>query len=436
MTVMHSCLRSSRTRLHLRKGERWTADRLENAGFAFCGDPCSEPEAPDYSGIASANEKSAELAKEAADNQLAFSREQYDFLKPYIQRQLQIGQDVATQQQADSAKASDRADQQWSQYQTTFQPIEEKMAQEAMDYGNAADQERAAGQAATDVTQQFQSQRAAAQRQLTSMGVKPNAGNFMAAEREMDASEAAARAAAMTGTRQSVKDKGVSLRAGAAAFGRNQTNTAGQQVGLSTGSGSAATQSAGAGVGSTMAAGSQVAGGYGAQIGAANSAMQANLGLGGLMNSAYGNEAQMYGSQMAGLGQLAGTAAGLYAKKSGTAPTMFSSKDFKESKAPVDTGAAVEAFKRLDVDSWKYRDGIADGGRHVGPYAEDVQRELGDEVAPGGKQIDVISMSGAQTAAIKGLAERLDDQDATIEALTERLSSLTRGGKFGLRGKV
>lgn len=413
-------------RLNLRKGERWLAARLENSGFAFCGDPCSEPEAPDYSGIASANEKSAQLAKEAADNQLAFSKEQYEFLKPYIQKQLQTGQDVATQQQADSAKASSRADQQWSQYQTTFQPIEEKMAQEAMDYGNAADQERAAGQAATDVTQQFQSQRAAAQRQLTSMGVKPNAGNFMAAEREMDASEAAARAAAMTGTRQAVKDKGVSLRAGAAAFGRNQTNTAGQQVGLSTGSGSAATQSAGAGVGSTMAAGSQVAGGYGAQIGAANSAMQANLGLGGLMNSAYGNQAQMYGSQMAGMGQLAGMAGAM----------MMSSKGFKEDGAPVDSSEAVEAFKNLDVDSWKYKDGIADGGRHVGPYAEDVQRELGDEVAPGGKQIDVISMSGAQTAAIKGLAEKLDEQDATIEALTERLASLTRGGKFGLRGHV
>ena len=422
-------------KLNLRRGERWQASRFENAGFAFCGNLCDEPEAPDYSGIASANEKSAELAKEAADNQLAFSREQYDFLKPYIQRQLQIGQDVATQQQADSAKASERADQQWSQYQTTFQPIEEKMAQEAMDYGNAADQERAAGQAATDVTQQFQSQRAAAQRQLTSMGVKPNAGNFMAAEREMDASEAAARAAAMTGTRQSVKDKGVSLRAGAAAFGRNQTNTAGQQVGLSTGSGSAATQSAGAGVGSTMAAGSQVAGGYGAQIGAANSAVQANLGLGGLMNSAYGNQAQMYGSQMAGLGQLMGTAAGFYGKPQGSG-AVASSRDFKESNAPVDTGDAVEAFKRLDVDSWKYRDGIADGGRHVGPYAEDVQRELGDEVAPGGKQIDMISMSGAQTAAIKGLAEKLDEQDETIEALAARLADITRGGKFGLRGKV
>lgn len=415
-------------KMKLRRGECWQAARLDSAGYAFCGDPCSEPEAPDYSGIASANAESARLSKEAADNQLAFSREQYDFLKPYIQRQLQIGQDVATQQQTDAAKSSDRADQQWSQYQTTFQPIEEKMAKEAMEYGGTADQERAAGQAATDVTQQFQSQRSAAQRQLTSMGVKPNAGNFMAANREMDASEAAARAAAMTGTRQATKDKGVSLRAGAAAFGRNQTNTAGQQVGLATGSGSAATQSAGAGVGSTMAAGSQVAGGYGAQMGSANSSIQANLGMGGLMNSAYGNQAQMYGAGMAGIGQLVGTGASLM--------MMRSSKEFKEEKSSVDSGAAVEAFKNLDVDSWKYKDGIADGGRHVGPYAEDVQRELGDEVAPGGKQIDVISMSGAQTAAIKGLAEKLDAQDATIEALTARLSSLTQGGKFGLRGHV
>ena len=412
-------------KMKLRRGECWQAARLDSAGYAFCGNPCSEPAAPDYSGIASANTESARLSKEAADNQLAFSKDQYAFLKPYVQKQLEIGQAVAAQQQADSAKASERADQQWSQYQTTFQPIEEKMAQEAMDYGSEADQERATGQAAADVSQQFQSQRAAAQRQLASMGVKPNSGTFMAQSRESDAAEAAARAAAMTGTRQAVKDKGVSLRAGAAAFGRNQTNTAGQQVGLSTGTGSAATQSAGAGVGSTLAAGNSINAGYGAQIDAANSAVRANLGLGGLMNSAYGNQAQMYGSQMAGMGQLVGMGA-----------TMLSSKGFKEDGEPVDSGDAVEAFKNLDVDSWKYKDGIADGGRHVGPYAEDVQRELGDEVAPGGKQIDMISMSGAQTAAIKGLAEKLDEQDEAIEALAARLADITRGGKFGLRGHV
>jgi len=417
-------------KMKLRRGECWQAARLDSAGYAFCGDPCSEPEAPDYSGIASANAESARLSKEAADNQLAFSKDQYAFLKPYVQKQLEIGQGVAAQQQADSAKASNRADQQWSQYQTTFQPIEEKMAQEAMDYGSEADQERATGQAAADVSQQFQSQRAAAQRQLASMGVKPNSGAFMAQNRESDAAEAAARAAAMTGTRQAVKDKGVSLRAGAAAFGRNQTNTAGQQVGLSTGTGSAATQSAGAGVGSTLAAGNGINAGYGAQIGAANSAVQANLGLGSLMNQSYGIQAQQAGAGMAGLGSLIGAGIGAYAMN----PKAFSSKGFKEDGEPVSSEEAVDAFKRIPVESWKYKDGIADGGRHVGPYAEDVQRELGDEVAPGGKVIDLVSMSGAQTAAIKGLADKLEQQEDTIEALTKRLETVTKGGKFGLRG--
>ena len=403
--------------------------------FSFVGDALGglfgdAPEAPDYSGIANANEKSAQLAKEAADNQLAFSKDQYAFLQPYLKSQLQTGQDVAAQQLADSKKASERSDEQWGQYQKTFQPIEEKMAKDAMDYGGEADQERATGQAAADVSQQFQSQREAAQRQLASMGVKPNSGTFMAQSRESDAAEAAARAAAMTGTRQAVKDKGVSLRAGAAAFGRNQTNTAGQQVGISTGTGSAATQSAGAGVGSTLAAGSSLNAGYGAQIGAANSAVQANLGLGGLMNSAYGIQAQQAGAGMAGLGSLIGAGIGAYAMN----PKAFSSKGFKEDGEPVSSEEAVDAFKRIPVESWKYKDGIADGGRHVGPYAEDVQRELGDEVAPGGKVIDLVSMSGAQTAAIKGLADKLEQQEDTIEALTKRLETVTKGGKFGLRG--
>ena len=66
---------------------------------------------------------------------------------------------------------------------------------------------------------------------------------------------------------------------------------------------------------------------------------------------------------MAGAGQLVGTAA--------TMGMMMSSKDFKEGKEPVDSEMAVEAFKKLPVESWKYKDGIADGGRGIGPYAED-----------------------------------------------------------------
>jgi hypothetical protein len=46
----------------------------------------------------------------------------------------------------------------------------------------------------------------------------------------------------------------------------------------------------------------------------------------------------------------------------------------------------------------------------------------------------MISMSGAQTAAIKGLAEKMDRQEETIEALTARLAEVTRGGKFDFGG--
>lgn len=419
-------------KLKLRKGEAWTEARLDSLGVAYCGNPCSEPSSPDYSGIAAANEKSAELARQAADNQLAFSKEQYDFLKPYIQQQLETGQQVSDLQVQAANQANDRANQQWDQYQTTFQPIEEKMAHEAMDYGSQADQEQAANQAGADVAKQFENQRSAAQRKLASMGVKPNAGNFMAANRETDAAEAAARASAMTTNRQAVKDKGVSLRAGAAAFGRNQTNTAGQQVGLSTNSGSAATQSSGAGVGSTLAAGGQVAGGYGAQIGAQNLDVQANLGLGGLMNSSYQAQAQMSNAGMAGLGSLIGMGATLYAK--GGAVTAASSKDFKEDKQPIDEEAAIEAFKDLPVDAWTYKAGKGDGGRHIGPYAEDVRERFGEAAAPGGKVIDLVSMSGAQAAAIKGLARNAERQEATIEELTARLAQLTRGHGYGLKG--
>ena len=160
------------------------------------------------------------------------------------------------------------------------------------------------------MSQQFQSQRAAAQRQLTSMGVKPNAGNFMSANREMDAGEAAARAAANDRHPADGEGQGRVPAGWRCRLGRNQTNTAGQQVGLSTGFGSAATQSAGAGIGSTLAAGGQVASGYGAQMGAQNIGVQSQLGLGSLMNQSYGIQAQQAGAGMAGLGSLIGTGIG------------------------------------------------------------------------------------------------------------------------------
>ena len=77
-------------------------------------------------------------------------------------------------------------------------------------------------------------------------------------------------------------------------------------------------------------------------------------------------------------------------------------------------GPQVMAILNITPDSF------SDGGKHVGPYAEDVQREFGDKAAPGGKKIDLISMNGIALAVGKHNANRLDR--------IERKIGLTREG--------
>ena len=78
-------------------------------------------------------------------------------------------------------------------------------------------------------------------------------------------------------------------------------------------------------------------------------------------------------------------------------------------------------MKNLPVEKWKYKEGEGDGGEHIGPYAEDVQKSMGDRVAPGGKVIDMISMMGVNLAATKALAKQ-------VESLQSKMA------KRGVRG--
>lgn len=256
--------------------------------------------------IAAASEKAAILAKQAADDDLAFRQDQYADLEPYLRSSLDIGNQMSQQQIALAQQAADRSTEQWDYYKDTFQPVERQMVQEAMDYGSAADQEQQAGTARADMTAAFDSQRQQANRQLMSMGVNPNSGKFAASNRAADIAQAAATAGAMTGARTTARDKGISLRAGAAAFGRNMTNTAGQNLGQAVGAGTAATGAANSGIGSNLAASQYVSGGYGMQMNAANTQLSAaNTQLGAMQLSA-----QMDMANSSGWGSLLGSAMG------------------------------------------------------------------------------------------------------------------------------
>lgn len=87
---------------------------------------------------------------------------------------------------------------------------------------------------------------------------------------------------------------GIGLRAGAASFGRNMPNTAGQAYGLATQAGNSAVANQNAGFMSGLPYAQFAAGAYGTQLGAAGLGGQQALGMGNIMNQGYSNQLQAF----------------------------------------------------------------------------------------------------------------------------------------------
>lgn len=296
---------------------------------------------------------------------------------------------------AESTKNAARGDDQWQQYKDVFQPIETRMAEEAMSYDSPEEVARREGLAAATVGRQFDNTQAQTQRQMARMGVSPTSSLGSQAMTDDANTRALATAGAISKERNDTKLLGMSLREGAARFGRNQTGT-----------GIAASQAA-------LQGGQSAAGIMGAQTNQGNAA-GTGQGLLGLAGGSYNSMGQLGLSQMqmqqqansagmSGLGSLVGT--GLMA---GSMMYAQSSRDVKEEGQPVDDDEALEGLTKVPVEDWKYKVGAGDGGRHVGPYAEDMNAQFGDEVAPGGVGLDLVSVSGTHHAAIRALDKKID----------------------------
>lgn len=373
-------------------------------------DSGGDVEAPDYSGIAAANEEAARLAAESAAADLDFRKQQYTDNLPYINDLRQTATDVADEQLGAMRTANERSADQWDQYTQTFRPIEERMASEAMEYGGASDQERAASSAVSDVQQQSGIARDSAERNLQAMGVNPNSGRFAATSAATDLRTSAARAGAATSARTTARDKGIALRSGAAAFGRNQTNTAGQMVGIGTNAGNSGVSAAGAGANALLPTASFTAGGFGSGIQAAGVQQQGALGMGNLINSGYGMQLNAQAQSDSGMGSFVGGLGMLGASM------MMSSKTVKHDRAAIDGESVLEKIEDIPVEAWTYNAGAADEGRHIGPYAEDVNAKFGDTVAPHGRAIDVISMIGLNMKALQELSAQVKELKQEVAA--------------------
>jgi hypothetical protein len=320
------------------------------------GGKASAPPPPDYSGVAAASQKSAELSYKLGQEQLAWAREQYASDRVITDEVVGMSMDIARQNQKTAME--DRA-----RYQNTYQPLEDELVAEAKSYASPERRELEIGKAQAAVAQQFDQQRAAAMQNLQDYGVDPTSGRGQGADIAMRTQQGAATAAAGNQASAMVDATGRALRSEALNIGKGYPGQIAGQYGT-------ALQGGNLGINSQLATTASGANtmGTGAQW----------QGLGNQAVSAWGNTLNMgYQNQMAqfnannqggsGWGSAIGAGLGIAAKflpmiaEGGTVPATDGG-EVPDQASPTGGGAIDDVPARLtagefvvpkDVAAWK-----------------------------------------------------------------------------------
>lgn len=297
---------------------------------------------------------------------------------------------LKAQEQATQWAAEDR-----DRYKSVYQPMEDEYIDTAKNWASTDKQAAAASEAKADVMNAAAQQQQTRQRQMAAMGVSPNSGRFAGTERAADVDVALASAGAQNNARSTLRNQAVALQTDALNMGKGLPSQASSTLGLGVNAGSAAAGTAISGAQLANSNYSTLANGYGG-------AMQGWSGMTSGLNTQFQNQlaaAKYNDSASSGLWGGIGSVAGL-ALSAFAAP---SSKGIKTDKQPV--RGVLDAVRKMPVERWTYKPGIADGGRHIGPYAEDFQKATG---SGDGKTINMIDAIGVTMGAVQELADKVD----------------------------
>jgi hypothetical protein len=338
--------------------------------------------------------KAAMKSAQTGEDWLKFAGEQFQIANERQKEQDKIANEV-TQQQLDASKqAQGWATADRNRYENTFVPLQDEFIQKANNWDSPERQAQMAAEAKADVLTNASQQRGATQRQMSGMGVSPTSGRYAGVDRAGENATALAAAGAQNNARNTVRNQAMSLKGDAINLGSGLGVNPATSLGLSSSTASAgygttaANNSQAAGNASIMGSGYQGAmSGYGQQASILNTQFQNNL-------QAQQAKNQSSSSMWSGIGSLAGM--GLMA---------FSSKKLKEDKTPIEDGKALDAVNSMPVEEWKYKDGVSDGGNHIGPYAEDFQRATGKG---DGKMINMMDGLGLTMKAVQDLSKKVD----------------------------
>lgn len=338
--------------------------------------------------------KAAMKQAELGEDWLKFAQEQFGVANERQKEQDKIANEVTQQQLDASNQAQGWATKDRERYEGTFVPLQDEFIQQAQNWDSPERQQQMAAEAKADVLTSASQQRGATQRQMAGMGVNPTSGRYAGVDRAGENATALAAAGAQNNARNTVRNQAMSLKGDAINLGSGLGVNPATSLGLSSSTGSAAfgttaaNNSQSAGLGNMVGAGYQGAmNGYNSQASILNQQQQNKIQAQQMNN-------QSSSSLWSGIGSLAGM--GMMA---------FSSKKLKENKKPIEDGAALDAVNSMPVEEWKYKEGVSDGGEHIGPYAEDFARVTGKG---DGKMINMMDSLGLTMKAVQDLSKKVD----------------------------
>lgn len=371
---------------------------------------CS-PNAPDMTAqnTAAASQAATAATQSAMSaEQLAWAKEMYAESAPDRQFAREQATKVSSAQLGAMATQTALAKDYDEYNKRTFRPLEQGIVADAAGYDTTARRETMAGQAIADVGTQADASRETMAREAMARGVDPSSGNFAAAQGAFGVREAAAKAAAGNTARTQVETVGAARKMDAANLGRNLASNQATSAGIALSAGNNSSANGQAPLSAVQSGATLMNQGFGgaqAGLSGAQAGYAGAAGTLGNINNTMVKAGESNSAMWGALGQVGGALA--------TKLPMFAVSDVnvKEDITPVDTEKALEAIKQTPVSNWAYREGVIpgeDGQKHVGPMAQDVQKNMGNKVAPGGKKIDLVALNGVVMAGLQGLSRKVD----------------------------
>ena len=349
--------------------------------YGTFGGSDAPPSDPNIGLAAQSNAAIGERMQTLAETQYTDQKALLDKYSPMLKEQIQAAIDAQT-------KSTAQSDDQWTDYKTTFRPVEQQLAKQSLAYSdpNRIDQEAArAGDMAQTNVDQAQSQN---EQSLTMAGASPEKIAALQAAGKLVGAKTVA--GAQYQGRTDAQGKAMAYLDNTARFGRNMTSTGIATAQLAGQQGQAATAGYGSLSAATGAPAQSAAGLFGGAVGANNAA-------GSLFSTGWNQKFAGIQADNKMVGDMLGASANVAG--------MFSSEKLKDVGAPVDGKRAVQAVEKSPAKHWSYKPGEGDGSTQprMGPMAESLA-SAAPEVSDG-TMVDPISMLGLHHAAIGKLSK-------------------------------